>query len=207
MRTAHGEKRDPLDRCYTPPNLADAIVVRLMERELITPGDDVIDSGVGAAAFYDRLVFHGMTAWGLDIDAEAPALLRPACPTLWHGDFLKLSTRASAVVGNPPFSLAEAFVKHGLLLAPVVAFLLPNLFLGAGSRYESGFWDKLAVNDPLVERAGFDGPGVRPDRRGKGGMAQHSLLVWKLDHRGDCVGRHLPWGGMRKSKKPLAVSV
>jgi hypothetical protein len=109
----------------------------------------------------------------------------------------------AACVGNPPFTHAEGFIEHGLELAPLVCYLLPHLFLGGKSRFDGGIWRRFRYFDPLVERAGFSGPGVKEKKRGKGGQVQHAGCVFDIHHRGEFSGEHLPWGGMRAEKKYL----
>lgn len=225
MRTATGDDRDPLDRCFTPRNLARALVRRLDDRGYIAPPPSTtrafraLDAGAGDGAFYTALEGHRalhrphlspIVPYGVDLDPDAVALR--TCANVWHGDFLKLPAPRPAgvqrgrplgqsydlVIGNPPFSVAEAFVRYGLVLAPVVAFLLPQLFLGSGERFHNGLWGtpartvtsgadrllgpefgwRLAHVDPLVERCGFYGPALKADKQHKTGMVQHCLFIW-----------------------------
>jgi hypothetical protein len=81
-------------------------------------------------------------------------------------DFLMERTMpdgARCIVTNPPFKLAEEFVRHALSLCPHVYMLLRVAFL-EGLRWESGFDQHLArvyvfaPRLPFMHRAGYDGP-------------------------------------------------
>jgi hypothetical protein len=208
MRNRTGDDKDPLDRCYSPRNLARAIVSRTCERGYLPPGARAMDAGAGDGAFYTAVQAAGRPCFGVDLDPLALSI--QTCLNVWHQDFLTVRAHFDLVIGNPPFVLAEEFVLHGLTIAPVVAFLLPQLFLGSGSRFESGFWRPLAHVDPLVERAGFYGPALESDKQHKTGMVQHCLFIFTRAHAvtgGDFTSRHLPWGGMGpwRAERPQLV--
>lgn len=207
MRTSHGEDRDPLDRCYSPDNLARAIVGRLVERGFINQDSYLLDAGTGEGVFAEEAAPHVRHVLGVDLDSEAPAFHRPHPENVGYlyADFIQMTSNGQfdLVIGNPPFVLAEAFIRKGLDLAPFVGFLLPNLFLGANERYENGLWQHLDVFDSLVERAGFHGPGVREDIQYRAGGTQHALFVFGRGVYSEYRGRHLPWGGMPKSNRPI----
>lgn len=51
-------------------------------------------------------------------------------------DFLKDDRKVDFIITNPPFILAQDFVKHALLAAPKVAMLLRIQFLESAKRYQ-----------------------------------------------------------------------
>lgn len=209
MRTTHTPAIARWDRCYTPRELARALHDRMIDRGLLSPSSIVLDAGVGNGAYYDDLIARGI-ARGIacdtvDIDPDAPALVRSNGT---RADFLAIPTPTTLgqpghrdiydiVDGNPPYTPAELFIRKGLEIAPVVSFLLPLLFLGSAGRFAAGLWDQLAVVDPLVERAGFDGPDTPEHARKKTGMGQHALFVFLRGHSGGFQGQHIAWGGCK----------
>ena len=199
-RTNTGEDRDPLDRCYAPNVLAHALLAHWISLGLIAPGDLVLDAGAGTGAFEKQGRVLRLQVDAVDLDPVVCAQYG------WtEVDFLALPAGRAykAVLGNPPFSIAEAFIEQGLDLAPTVLYLLPHLFLGSAVRHKNGLWRKLSRFDPLVERAGFTGPGVKPEKQGKGGQTSHAGCAFSIDHKGDFRGRHLSWGGMRAERRYL----
>lgn len=81
-------------------------------------------------------------------------------------DFL-METRAprgvAAIVTNPPFKLADAFIRHGLTLAPRVVVLLRAMAIEGGSRADMidrhlrRYWIGID-RPPAMHREGWEGP-------------------------------------------------
>ncbi len=94
------------------------------------------------------------------------------CPDSTAGvDFLKVPRSpkgVTAIIGNPPFKDAEAWITHGLSLVPRVVFLLRILFLQAEEREELFAHEQLARIHVFthrfgdMHRAGWDGPKASP---------------------------------------------
>jgi hypothetical protein len=98
-----------------------------------------------------------------------------------------------AIVTNPPFKLAEKFVRHALTLGmPKLCMLLRLAFLESESRrpiLDSGLLARIYVFRnllPMTHRAGWDG------RRASSAMA-FGWFVWELGHRGPWTGHRISW--------------
>ena len=108
-----GHERRPLDRYETPEWATRALMAAV--RPFSGP---IFDPGCGAGAISGVLYRSGLPViGGIDIDPEAVADARRAMPLLdWdEGDFLAAGLPLlGACVGNPPYSLAEGFVRRGL---------------------------------------------------------------------------------------------
>jgi hypothetical protein len=101
----------------------------------------------------------------------------PTVPQHVTGDFLGLSDfgdagLASAVLTNPPFSLAEEFIRHSRALFQLadLAFLLRLNFLGSAGRLP--LWHDLGSPDVFVlpNRPSFTG--------GKTDSCEYAWFVW-----------------------------
>lgn len=110
--------------------------------------------------------------------------IRPACAPVLRaaglrgdvtGDFLSIAPTwggADVVLTNPPYSLAEAFIRacRQPAKAPIVAMLLRLNFIASQSRVE--FWRQVKVPDIFVLPN-------RPDFSGGGGDAcEYAWFVW-----------------------------
>jgi hypothetical protein len=98
-------------------------------------------------------------------------------------DFLKqehVPKGVKAIVTNPPFMLAEEFVRHALALVPRVAMLSRLGFLCSISRADILDGGKLARVYPFANTVSFnrDGEGVR------GHAIEFAWFVWDREHRG-----------------------
>jgi hypothetical protein len=88
-----------------------------------------------------------------------------------------------SIVTNPPFKLADQFVRHALLLCPRVYMLLRLAFLESERRsaiLESGWLRRVYVfrkRLPMMHRAGWDGP------RASSALA-FAWFCWDRAHRG-----------------------
>lgn len=84
-------------------------------------------------------------------------------------------------IGNPPYNLAEAMIRHALEMSRWVAMLLRVGFLGSGDRVP--FWSGVG-RDPwlrvLPDRPSFDGEGTD--------SATYGWFIWgDVDLRGDRI--------------------
>ena len=88
-----------------------------------------------------------------------------------------------SIITNPPFKLADQFVRHALLLCPRVYMLLRLAFLESERR--SGILDKGRLKRvyvfrerlPMMHRAGWNGP------RASSALA-FAWFCWDREHRG-----------------------
>lgn len=125
---------EPIDRHYTTPELATAIVARLVEYGDLQDGDRVCDPCVGKGAFANAILATGkrdLSVVAVDSDPEAHECI--------VADFLSVDcgTGFQLICGNPPYSLAEEFIRKSIaMLEPrgTAAFLLTLQFLGSISR-------------------------------------------------------------------------
>ena len=204
-----GWKRDPGDRYWTPPELADALVDRLD----ILPGDHVLEPSVGGGAFaravceldVGRLVV-------CDVDDSAPGLVEGEAVV---GDFLSYrpDCRFDWIVGNPPYRQALEHVEHALELGARIAFLLRLAFLESSARY--AFWQAHPCRQiyVLAERPSFLGNG-RHDSTAYAlfvgddiypGPTRIDVISWRGDSRSPVIDAGSPFvGGGIESGPELA---
>ena len=99
-----------------------------------------------------------------------------------------------AIVTNPPFMHAEAFVERALERAPYVAMLLRLAFLESERRTTILEYRQLArvhvfrKRLPMMHRDGWEG------RKGNSGMA-FAWFVWDREHSGPTELRRVSWIG------------
>jgi len=100
---------------------------------------------------------------------------------LTHGDFLERRDRAAsdAIVTNPPYDQAAAFIEHALALVDVVAMLLRTDYDHAQTRQHlfghcPYFAKKLVLTRRIVW---FERPGAAPS-------FNHAWFIWDAAHRG-----------------------
>jgi hypothetical protein len=95
----------------------------------------------------------------------------PGCRLDFAGDFLattRVPRGVSAIVTNPPYKDAQAFIEHGLELVPIVFVLLRILFLESEVRaafFDRGHLERVHVfRDRLkdMHRDGWTGPKASP---------------------------------------------
>jgi hypothetical protein len=109
------------------------------------------------------------------------------CPGYFNVDFLleqQAPARCEAVICNPPYRHAPAFVRHAIKLVPFVAMLLRLAFLESVSRTDilehSGLSSVLVFRKrlPMMHRHGWDGP------RASNSIA-FAWFVWRRDWCGN----------------------
>lgn len=110
-------------------------------------------------------------------------------------DFLleqQLPLGVEAIVTNPPFKNAEAFVAHALNLAPKVVMLLRLAFLESERRrgiLDSGLLARVHVfrkRLPMMHRDGWEG------KKGNSAMA-FAWFVWDRAHKGPTELHRVSW--------------
>lgn len=110
-------------------------------------------------------------------------------------DFLEeRALLAPAIVTNPPFHLAEAFLRHALDLgAEQVALLLRLAWLEGQDRFAGDTWTRgfarvwVSARRTTMKRGGWDGG------RGGGSMVAFGWFVWRRGHEGPAELRHFDW--------------
>lgn len=183
--------RDPMDRYYTPPRLADTItraVVAELGRARVSDVSQIIEPSVGAGAFARAAKKHfdpRADVLGLDLDPEAPGL--GDCDGHKVGDWLEqhfLYDPGHLVLGNPPYRDLEAHVRHALACAPLVCFLTRQSFLGSQKR--GSLWYERPPRKvwQIIGRPSFTG--------GRSDRAEYVAILWDSYHTGPTV---LDWLG------------
>jgi hypothetical protein len=201
---AKGTKRRDRDAYLTIQSSADAIVWRL--RYIIGPVTKVLEPSAGTG----NLVRAAKEVWpqarilAVDLyDKHHRALLAAGVTSYITGDFLTQDVRgfdADVSLSNPPFSDAEAHVKHALAQLRDGAWhvaLLPTTFLCAQRRARGlygnvepvledettwpmnrrGEWAGLKFVMPLAERPSFTDDG-------KTDMVEYAIFIWQKGFQG-----------------------
>lgn len=147
------DRRDKWDRDYSPSSLGKACVdvLPVSPRQV----EVCLDPCIGGGAFAHHMVRRFRSdCLSVDIDPYAPGL-KPVPGTLMgqhvvpvQEDFLAMQPHPGehyeVAASNPPFSLAEAFVRHTLQFAPVVGFLLLASFIESKER--AAFWEEFPAS-------------------------------------------------------------
>jgi hypothetical protein len=146
--------------------------VRALLAEVPIPDGLWLDPCAGEGAIIEA---SGRDRWhAIELREECREKLYRACPRITISDFLSMPNPTpggyAAIVTNPPYSLAEAFVRKSLEIAPVVAMLLRLNWLGSMKR--AAF---LRENQPSVyvlpRRPSFTGGGTD--------SCEYAWFVWR----------------------------
>lgn len=180
--TGRGERLGgELDIYPTPP----WCVARLLDRLGLRPGlwlEPCAGYGAIIRAVEAHPVTRGRVLWrACEIRPEVEGLLTTSLeatgsPRPVIGDFLALDQdrlrECTAVIANPPFSMAEQFLLKCMALAPLadVVFLLRSNFIGGEERCR---WLRDHVPDTYALPN-------RPSYRGEGSdSTEYSWMVWE----------------------------
>ena len=175
--------RRALDAYYTPDDLAEALVSVLPVQEW----DTALEPSCGGGAFVRAMQRRKMQVLGMDIDGEAAGLRGLSHAIV--ADFLAYDFAYHEplwVIGNPPFSDAEAHVRHALDVTDRhVAFLLRLAFLE--SRKRVPFWREHPPRKVWVlsERPSFTG--------GATDSCAYGWFWFDKEHRGPTELGWLSW--------------
>lgn len=200
------DERDPLDRYYTDPRVADAVLRRLVHdrHDALNGGPwlqdnaTVLEPGVGGGAWLYALRKHSAPArvLALDLDPDAPG--GQLADRFLHADALTWRpTRARQgwvdqmpppqwVIGNPVYGAeCEAHVRHYLEVSGRwVVLLLRSAWLQSQRRYP-WLWGSCRPREvwPLIGRPGFhreaDGWQAALEQPAAGNdVHDYSVVVW-----------------------------
>ena len=141
----------------------------------------------GTGNIVDELRHHGHQVIATDINARG-------CPDSSVRDFLKPAPfhRCDAIVTNPPYVLAEDFVRIGLERAPLVAMLLRLAFLESVKRshlLDAGHLARVHVfanRLPMMHRDGWSG------KRASSAIA-FAWFVWDRNYNGPIITDRIRW--------------
>lgn len=149
----------PGDR-YTSPDwlvaqLVDDLLPDWLPATLWVNGGEglaILDAGAGEGVFVRHLrrAFPKATIHAIDIH-PFKSWAADGADASFHGDFLAEGFRSlrsleghplrltyDLIAGNPPFSIAEAFIRRGLELARYLSYVLRQGFLASNDRCEPG---------------------------------------------------------------------
>lgn len=171
------EERVANDAYYTPEPLARAICERL--RAFVREDSYILEPSAGGGAF----VHAALRVWpGASVRGEDVA--NGWNPPGWNAVLF------DAVIGNPPYLLAEQHVRDALRRVyhnGHVAFLLRLSFLAGQRRLALYEEHPLRYLIPITPR-----PSFTPD--GKTDASEYAVFVWQRGYRGNAeVLPHLRW--------------
>ena len=142
----HGKRRE-LDFYPTPPECTAALVAFLRDRWLLTAHDTVWEPACGDGAMVRALRSEGLTVTASDIQSGF--------------DFLDPGFELDGrwIITNPPFSLAEAFIRRASELGRPFAFLLKSQYWHSAKRLPLYREHTPSYVLPLTWRPDFTGQG------------------------------------------------
>jgi hypothetical protein len=169
------ERRDDL---YEIP----ACAVRALLAVEEIPSGAIWECACGPGAIVRVLRAAGHEVWATDlVDYASPDQDQSGIDFLLeHGS---APYYIGSIITNPPFKLADQFVRHALLLCPRVYMLLRLAFLESERRsgiLDNGWLRRVHVFKrrlPMMHRAGWNGP------RAASALA-FAWFCWDCQHRG-----------------------
>ena len=121
--------------------------------------------------------------WDALYAVEPWAKLAVDCaPVYPAADFLQTRDRHKSIATNPPFKLAEKFVRHALELTKPdgkVAMLLPHTWDTAKSRIDL-FDEPLKTKYAITRRIRWE----NLEQKKNGPSSNHAWFVWDWNHEG-----------------------
>ncbi len=183
VRPGQVQPRRDRDAYTTPYPHAQAICRRLSM--LIPSPSRIVEPSAGSGSFVRaaKVVWPESMVMAVDLHEKHHADLTHAGATSYViGDWLKQDVagfKPDLILGNPPFSLAEAHIGHalgGLEDGKHLAFLLPVTFL-CGQKRARSMWTKpspfggLRYFGPIAQRPSFSGGGTD--------MVEYGIFIWE----------------------------
>jgi hypothetical protein len=148
----------------TPKGLAQAMVSRTWSW-LGPRAKDVLDPGAGGGVFGEVMKRHEPDATVVGVELDKTLEPHPAYDYWYSEDYLTWQTdmRFNLIIGNPPYSLAEEFIRKSFTLLRdegAIVFLLRLGFLGGQARAR-GLWNDFHLDEVAIcsRRPSFTGNG------------------------------------------------
>lgn len=186
-RRRAAQRERGFDLYETPPEAVEALLAHeKLPHHLWEPA-----CGPGAIVRVLRQHGHAVYAtdlndWGCPNSQPRVDFLMEPLAAAWDG----------AIITNPPYFAATAFVCHALALARQVYMLLPIQFLEGGQRdprrdqlIDGGQLARVLVfreRLPMMHRHGYEGPKT-------GSTVAYAWFVWERDHRGPTIIKRISW--------------
>lgn len=194
--TGRSDVRLPNDTYNTPQELCDAIVNKLKADQFLSTLDSetgiILEPSAGSGNFISSLKKFAPEWTVHALDIEVGHCLKEVCSydiPYMERDFLEFGgCKYNGIIGNPPYSLAEAHIRHGLgLLRPggFLAFLLRLNFLESKKRIQ--FWSEFPATKiyPLAERPSFVSGGTD--------ACAYGVFVWTRGYKGQTELEVMSW--------------
>jgi hypothetical protein len=115
-------KRRELDYYPTPPDVTLALL------QFLNLSKDLV---IWEPACGEGHMANVIKQWGCKVQSSD---IRDTGYGEGHLDFLTATRNADAIITNPPFALSEAFIRHGIAQASIVAMLLKSQYWHAQKR-------------------------------------------------------------------------
>jgi hypothetical protein len=190
MHAINPGRHSLVDRKHDLYETPECAVRALLEVEQI-PSGAIWEPACGPGAIVRVLRAAGHEVWATDlVDYDSPDQDQTGIDFLMeHGSAPYF---VGSIITNPPFKLADQFVRHALLLCPRVYMLLRLAFLESERRtaiLESGWLKTVHVfrnRLPMLHRAGWDGP------RASSALA-FAWFCFDRAHKGPTELRRISW--------------
>lgn len=143
---AHGKRRE-MDFYPTPPEPTVALVRFLKAQWLMTDHDTVWEPACGDGAMVRALRSEGLTVTATDLQSGFDFLDR------------EIELDGRWIITNPPFSLAEPFIRRAAELGRPCAFLLKSQYWHSSKRRTLFLEHTPSFVLPLTWRPDFTGEG------------------------------------------------
>lgn len=172
---------DP-NRYYPTPTKLCAAVISRIDMDLDLPFKmRILDPGAGDGVWGEAYRAYDGTCSVVGVELRQQQLNEAYIRWFDETDYLgwEVYNNFDLVIGNPPFNLAEEFIRHSLELLSdggYLVFLLRSAFKATKKRYLSLFRDIPFIREyQLVER-----PGFKPNKDGRNSPEhEYSMFVWQ----------------------------
>lgn len=212
-RTKSGRERSPRDFYITPPELAKEAMIKfavdeeLLKRERLI----ILDAGCGTGvwgdaakwfAYFSNGIGYYPAIYGVDIDIQLDDEMKVVYDDWWEQDFLKCEKKGfNLVLGNPPYSLAEEFIRHSLELLDYggyVYFLLRLSFLEGMGRGK-GLFQEFPIKRIYVSSR-------RPSFFSTNGKhttdtLAYAMFLWQKGYKGKTETKFFDWNYIKEKKE------
>lgn len=167
-----GYAREANDFYREPPRAVDA----LLDAELFT--GDVLDPACGRGNIVERCVFRDIEAHGSDLIDRADGLF----PVI---DFFDVADPVANIITNPPYGVAEQFIRHALSIAERKVAVLVRLAFLEGQRRHRDLFKPTPPARIWQFSSRISMPPGDSGAEAKGGAVAFCWIVWSRDRVGE----------------------